>query len=424
MLTSIVKEFSSATKGLKETGFFHIVGASTLNRILALAFNLVLVRILSQDEYGTYAYALNIASFFVIFNGLGVVSAILQICSEKHQKQNEADGVYAYAYLKGVQIDVVLAILMLIVSLFVPFSIPGSNRILLCFCLYPLAMLLFDIKVTRLRVLLKNKEYAFATVMQTIAMIVLSLIGVYAFQVIGLVVGQSLSYFLVYVLLCFRYPFRRGRFSKREPIDKRDFWGISLISAFNNGLSQALTLVGTFLVGLLLASKSDVALYQAAIMVPFGLLFIPAAIVTYIYPYFARKRNDKDWTIRNYRRITFAVGISMGIVSVLICLLAGPLVLLLFGGDYAAAASPLRIMMIAFFLASTFRQIPGNLLVTQRKLRTNTCIGVLTILVNIAAAVTLIPQFGINGAAWSYVAAITVNSICNTVAYVGAVRRL
>lgn len=418
--TSLSKRLDS----LKKTGFFHIFGASTINKILGVVLSFVLVRILPQAEYGVYAYALNIANYFLILNGLGAVSAILQICSEEHKDKIKANSFFAYGYKWGAIVDCLIAGGMLFVSLFVPLAIPESNEILSLLCLYPFSVLLFTIKVTRLRVQLNNRDYAISTVTQTVLMVIFSLAGVLTFQAVGLVVGQTASYFIAYLIVCLRFPFKGADRQVLSKQDKMSFWKISIISAVTDGLSQALSLIGTFLTGLLLASDTLVAIYQASTMIPFGLLFIPSAIITYVYPYFARNRNDASWTKRNYKKLTVYAFAGMAAITIAICLLAEPIVLFIFGEPYREAIPILRILMIAFLIASTFRQIPGNLLVTQWKLKANTIIAITAIIVNVLSSLILIPSFGIYGAAWSYVLTMGINSMLSTGMYIKTIRSL
>lgn len=423
-LSGVRTSLSKRLDSLKETGFFHIFGASTINKILGVVLSFVLVRILPQAEYGVYAYALNIANYFLILNGLGVVSAILQICSEEHKDEIKANSFFVYGYKWGAIVDCFIAGGMLFISIFVSLAIPESNTILSLLCLYPLSVLLFTIKVTRLRVQLNNRDYAISTVTQTVLMVIFSLVGVLTFQAAGLVVGQIASYFIAYLIMCVRFPFKG---INRQPLDeqeKTNFWKISIISAITEGLSQALSLIGTFLTGLLLASDTLVAIYQASTMIPFGLLFIPSAIVTYIYPYFARNKNDANWTRANYKKLTMYTFVGMAAITLAICLLAEPIVLFIFGEPYREAIPILRILMIAFLVASTFRQIPGNLLVTQWKLKTNTVIALISIIVNVLSSLLLIPNFGVYGAAWSYVLTIGFNSMLSTGMYIRTIRNL
>lgn len=47
------------------------------------------MRLLTQSEFGNYSYAQNILNIFLIFNGLGVLYALLQFGSESDTNSKE-----------------------------------------------------------------------------------------------------------------------------------------------------------------------------------------------------------------------------------------------------------------------------------------------------------------------------------------------
>lgn len=405
---------------LFETGFFHIVGAGSVNKVLSVILSVALVRILSKVDYGCYAYAFNIASFFILFNGLGVCSALLQMCCETGIGR-KTDSFFAYGYKAGIVVDVVLALAMIAISFLISFPIQGSNRLLLLYCFYPLFMLMFELKLTWLRILLMNKEYAFMTNMQTVFMVVFSVAGALLYGATGLVIGQCCSYLLSYVVLCVKNPFRSmvASSSITKP-DRFDFWKLSIISAFNNGLGQALSLIGTLLIGLLLASNELVASYKVATTIPFALLFIPGMIMTYAYPYFARNKDDRRWTLNGYRRLIMANVLCMAVLTILVVAFAEPLTMIIFGSEYLDSVSTMQLLMIGFFITAAIRQPSGNLLVTQRKLLWNTVVGVLSIFVNVVANLILVTGFGMLGAALAFDLTMLFGAVANTILYLRA----
>lgn len=413
-----------AVKGLFKTGFFHIVGAGSLNKALSVLLGIILVRVLSKADYGSYAYAYNIVSFFILFNGFGVTSAVLQICSETYNDKNRADANFAYAYKAGILVDCFMAAAILLAAIAVPLAIQGSNNLLALYCLYPLLMLLYEMKLMQLRVNLKNKEYAFATNVQTCLLVVFSILGAFLFQAAGLVVGQGVAFLLAYVFLCWKFPFRRTTRLKLDGPGKKDFWGIAGISAFNNGIGQALTLIGTFLVGLFSMSDELVANYQVATLVPFGLLFIPVMIMTYCYPYFARHKDDRMWTLRNYAKVIGGSLVGMATISLLICFLTEPIVVILFGQQYLDIVPIIRLLMAGFFVTAALRIPTGNLLVTQRKLLFNTYVGVASIVICAISSYLLIPLHGMIGAAIAYDLTMFFGAVCNVPFYLLTVSKI
>lgn len=404
---------------LFQTGFFHIFGAETFNKILATVLGLVLVRVLSKPEYGVYAFANSIIAVAIAFNGLGMTSAILQICSELSEKKDAAKRVFAYGYRWGLIVDIVIALCVILLAAIFPLAIQGSNALLAIYSFYPLCILLCGIKQMQLRVNFENRAYAYSTNLQTVLLVLFSIAGAFFFDAAGLVVGQELAYIFTYVFLCYKHPAKiRGFKDEIECSEKKDIWKIALISAFNNGLSFALTLLGTQMIGIIAADGEVVASYQVATLIPFGLLFVPGAIATYIYPYFAKNKDNKIWTIATYKKVLFGCLLLSTGITFLIEILAQPLCLLIFGESYLDSVIPLQILMIGFWFACSFRQIAGNLLVTQRKLVFNAVIGIVSIIVCVVTGVILIPVYGAIGAALSYDAAMILGAIANVAYYV------
>lgn len=400
-------------------GFFDIVGAGTLNKAIATIMSIVLVRVLSKYDYGVYSYAFNIASFFIIFNGLGATTAALQLCCEAFDDKDRECRLYAYAYRVSLAVGLLYLLLVLGIAFFVPLSIPSSGPILALYCAYPLLQQLFDIKTILLRVRLQNRNYAFAMNLQTVLTCIFSVVGALAFAAPGLAVGQSLALFAAYAWLCRRFPFdhRYLRSSSLARNDVVQFWKISLISAFNSGVSQAFTLLGTMFIGTLMADELAVSSYRVATTIPFALLFFPSAIVTYVYPHFVRHKDERDWTLRNYGLVTLGGGVLMAAITLFFVLLARPIVVLIFGEQYLDSVPVMQIVMVGFFITATFRTPAGNLLVTQRKLVSNSVIGVIMIIVCFIASYALIPRFGMMGAAIVYDLCMVVGAVLSCVIY-------
>lgn len=408
---------------LLKTGFFHIVGAGTVNKVISMLLSIILVRILSKADYGSYAYAFNIVSFFVLFNGLGVAPAVLQICSEYYGDKLKSLAVYRYAFKGGVIVDIAIAALILAVALLVPLAVEGSNGLLVLYCLYPLVSLLCEMRLMKLRVNLENRVYARMTNIQTSLLALFSAAGAWFFQAIGLIIGQCLAYFVSYLLLTFVATPSGPAISSQDRVptlsksERSDFWKVAAVSSFNNALGGMLTLIGAQMIGILLTDSETVASYKVATTIPFALLFLPSAVMAYAYPYFARRKDDRSWTLRKFGLLILGNG-AMTLAIVGVCeVFAEPIIVIVFGEEYLDAAAPFRLLMIGFLVTATFRMPTGSLLVTQRRYLANTLTGVLSILFDVGLSLALIPSHGMMGAAWVYVLTMALGSFINVPVY-------
>ena len=403
---------------LYKTGFFHIFGAGTINKMVSSITMIVLVWLIPKAEYGLYSYVFNIVSIFALFNGLGASSALLQLCCEHMEDRPLMLAVFRYGEHWGRVADVLLAAIMLGYALLAPGALPGSQPLLAAYCLYPLVVLICELRLVYLRSNLNNKAYAYMTNIQTLFLAGFSICGAFAAGVPGIIVGQYVAYLASYAMLVWRHQLPKPTpEEQKRSFSKKEYWYVALVSSLNNGLSQALSLSGTFFVGQFLASDVAVASYKVATTIPFALLFIPTMLATYFYPYFANRCNDGPWTRRNYLKLTIVLLVVIGMLSIVAIVLGSPIISLLFGKQYLDAVQAFQILMIGFFLTSSLRIPAGNLLVTQKRLTANTAIAIISIVTNIALSIWLVPTYQLVGAAWAYTGTMLVGAVVAPLCY-------
>ena len=202
------------------------------------------------------------------------------------------------------------------------------------------------------------------------------------------------------------------------PIEKKTkkmFFEISGISMVNVGVSQLMYLLDIFVLGLVVGESDIIASYKVATTIPTALNFIPAAIVVYIYPYFVEHRNDKTWLFKNYRRVILGLGAFNLITTIVLFVFAPFFISLIFGKQYLEAVLPFRILCVSYFISGTFRNIAGNLLVTQRKLKFNLFESVFSSGLNTLLNFLLISRFHSVGAAIATLLTMSISAIISTI---------
>lgn len=396
------KKWKSIWDKAARTGFGHIFGANTINQVFAFASNFILIRILSKGEYGIYSYAFNIYSFFVLAIGFGMESACMQVCSEKMKGNGDADRNMRFGILFGSGFNLILGVFIILGALFLPLPLAGVAEVLWLFALMPFVTSLFNLAQTYFRYQLMNVEYSKCSVLNTALILAGSVAGAVLLKTPGLIVFREAA-MLVTVLLAvwiYRFPLARilkaARISVREKIDMLK---IAAISMLNIATGQLLYLIDVFLIGMLISDELVVASYKTATIVPNALLFIPTALVVYIYPYFAQKQDDKAWVKEKYFLLLKYFGLFNILVSVMLIILAPLIIRILFGAQYLDAVTAFRILSLSYFFSATFRKTTGNILVTQRKLHVNFWIGVMEGVLNIISNWFLILFMGAVGAA-------------------------
>ncbi len=413
MIEKIRDYIKNAAAKLADTGFFYVFGSSVINKIISFASGIILVRILTKADYGIYTYANTILGFCMMLNGFGMSSAVLQVCSEKTDSETRLC-VYEYGLGLGAKINVVLGGLIILIALFVPLKIEGANGYLALMCLMPLLTFIPDLQKVYLRTELRNADYAYANTFATAATFALSVGLALTIQAKGLIFAQYAAFAITAILLRNKFGVPLVVGSKISEEDKRSLVSIGGISMVNNGLSSLMYYLDIFVLGIVVANENVIAAYKVATTIPTALEFIPASVVTYVYPYFSRNKDNKQWLLLNYKRLVLLLGVVNLLITVALYILAPFLINLLFGRPYIDAVSPFRILVVSYFFAGTFRTISGNLLVTQRKLKFNTFVAVFSSAMNTVMNVFFINKWQSNGAAAATLTTAIMTGILNT----------
>lgn len=410
------KSIKSMIDKLIKTGFIHIFGASSLNQVLSLLSGIVLVRVLSKSDYGVFSYAFNIYQFFLICSGMGIVSGILQMCSEFSDKPDISDSIYQWSSGFGIRVNIVMAFILFMVALFVSFPIKGTNELLAVFCALPLCTIMYEMGIAKLRSEIRAKEYSYSNIICTLLYCAFSIGGAFIYGSIGLIIGRYFAYiisiYLLYKLFHVRQVMRAPKLEKQL---RASLLKVSFVSVINNGLSTVFGLIEVFILGLVIVDSTVTASYKVATTIPMALNFVPLAFAVYVYPYFAKHIGKAEWL---QKKTSLCLGglwlINTGISVVLIAC-AEPLIRLVFGAQYLDCVPMFRLLMVGYCIGGTFRTLPGNLLVSQRKLLYNTVVAVVGCLISIIANVVLIPKAGSIGAAWAHVIVLIVTALLNTI---------
>lgn len=399
---------------LNSKGFFHIFGASTINKIIALVSSWIIVRIISKSEYGVYTYAYNIYGFLILLNGLGVTSAVLQIGSEANDEQ-EKNRIYEYGLKVGFLFDLMLAAVILLVGIFIPLKISGSNHLLRMMAGLPLISIVTDLQLVYLRINFRNRQFSALSLMNSIAVLAFSCGLAFLFKAPGLVLAGYCSHLVTAIVAnrAFKVPLLKEN-AKYNVQERKSFFSIALISMVNNGLSHLMYLLDVFVIGMLVADSEVIASYKVATQIPTAMQFIPAAILMFVYPHFAKNKNNKKWVLKKYRQLVLPFGLFNLVMAVVLLLIAKPLIGLIFGEQYLDAVTPFRILCVSYFFSATFRTIAGTLLVTQRQLKFNLFMSIMAAVLNSTLNYILITALQMKGAAVATLITAAVSGLIST----------
>lgn len=411
-----MKDINIIKNALKK-GFVQIFSATFINKIIQFGILIFLTRILGKQLYGKFSYAQNILNMFLFLEGLGMVPGALQYCSMEKSEDRKLS-FFKYALKIGSLFNLLIAACILIYTSFFTLPVEGSTEILFYFSLIPLLTIFFNEIQTLLRVDFKNTEYSSVSVINTVLYFLGNMVLGKYFSVKGIIAGRYISYIISIAIGIYlvRGQIKKLRYIEYPEIgERREFFKYSFVCCFTNAMSQFLLVMDTFFVGLILKDSSIVASYTAASLIPLNLTFIPASIITFVYPYFARHWNDRRWIKDKYSIFIKYLFIFNACITAVLVIFAPLIVNIVFTKQYSDSVTNFRILSIGYLIAGTFRIPAGNILASMKKVKVNFINSLVTGLATIPLDILLISKLGSTGASFATVLAYILSSLISNI---------
>ena len=408
-----IKQLKNLIRKLKTTGFGHLFGSSVINKILTFMSSIILVRLIPKSDYGIYSNADNILGMFCILEGFGMVSTFLQYGSTT--KGEKKEDIWSFCFYGSVLFQILLSIVIFITGLTVKFSIPGTGILLALMAFLPIFRIVRDMQQVYLRTEFKNKEYAYSNTLSTVITVVCSCtLSFFLFEK-GIILATYISVWITIIYIIrkckIKFPKVHNKLLKEDKLKLLKFSAVCMV---NNSTSSIMYLLDTFVLGIVVASSAVTASYKVASKIPTALAFIPTCIMTYIYPYFAKNKDDGKWCFKNYKRVVMLFGV-FNIISVGTLIVIAPYIIkIVFGTKYLDAVIPFRLLCLNYIIQATFSTVSGQLLVSQGRLGFHTFIGIFSSILNTGLNLILIPKFSSAGAAIATLTVTIIVSILST----------
>lgn len=402
MNNSITSIFEAVRK-LKGKGLFDIFGANVINKILAFLSSISIVRILTKEEFGTYAYLQNILSFFLLLNGAGVTSGYLQYGS-KYWKDFKRFSFFKYSFKIGLTCNFIIGILISAYALFLSCDSKEISMLLIYMCLIPFFSLIFELLQTYNRVERDFKKYSRLTTINTVVYVLGMLAGAYLMKVTGIIVFHYIALFISILFGVYTFSARNVQWSKiKEPErkEKKNFMSFSILTMLSNAAGQLTYILDVFIIGFLLKDLNILASYKTATIIPFALTFIPISIMIFVYPYFVEHARDVDWVKKNYKNLLLYNGAFNLAISLFLIIFSKLIIRICFGEQYIDTLYAFIILSAGYFISASFRIPAGNILAALGKVKINLYITIIAGILQIILDVVLILNIGSIGAAIS-----------------------
>ena len=365
-------------------------------KICGFVGSVFIIRLLPANEYGTVSIVASVFYLFLSFSGFGSNQILLRYGSVT-QDFSEKENLSRYLLRSGFVYQMLLSILFLLISLF---YINKYQDILFIFVLFTVRLSGFYFLnhiQAEFRIRGDNRSFAQVSNVVNIAGVILLLTFAYFFGLTGYLCAIALTPFLSLLW------FRRRHFNKLAgtfTFPRKELWSFGLHAAGTALLSDTLMSADVLMLSYMM-NESAVASYKVGLILPLNITFLASTFMQSDYPVLAKNSSSRNF-LKNYILNYYKIFIPL---SVLIFgsgyLFRDEIIGLLFGARYADSSGIFVIFLAGFSLNMLLRNLYGNLLSAVGRMRFNTFISALNIVLLFAFAFIFVKNLGAEGMAWS-----------------------
>ncbi|WP_276253170.1 flippase [Halomontanus rarus] len=378
-----------------------IFSGKVIGIFIGLIFTPILVRIISQAQYGLYASVLAGFSIVTLLSKGGIFDATRKIVAEYADNAEEVSSVISVSLLLSTTYGlfttffVFLSIHMgLIPSIYVPYAWALISVILF-------GNVFTTVRGTLYGLQRESTGEALQIARQLIFTISALMLAYVGYDVIGVFIGYALSFVFLGIVglitlskyLIYKLPDKCEITMYVRKV--ATFGGYQLVG----GLSATLLYKSDILLVEFFRGQTATALYQSAIVPAEMIWFVPSAIQLAFLQHTTNLWTDGkiDEINKNLQTgLKYAV-LSLTLFGVGIFVLADPFLSIYFGAGYVGASTTLRVLIFGTFFFGVTRVVVPVLQATGR-VRQTELITVGALFINILLNVILIPRYGIIGA--------------------------
>lgn len=380
-------------KTVKNAGW--IVGGRLADKVLAFLVGILTARYLGPGNYGLIGYVTAYVTFFASLCNLGINSVIIKNFVDHPDEQGTTIG--TTMVLRAVSSLLSAVMIVGIVAL----VDKGDPTTVVVAALSSVGLLfqVFDTLKKWFQNRLQSKYAAIATTVAYLAMSVYKIILLATGRSVEwFAIATSVEYLVVAVFLLIAYKKNDGpRFRFSFPKAK-----------------QLLSVSGSYILAGLMASvyastdklmlkqmlgESSVGYYTVAVSLSTMWVFLLEAVIDSLYPTVIRSYEQGEEAFRRSNRQLYALVLYGALaVSAVICLLAEPIVSILYGKDYLPTINPLRI--VVWYTAFSYLGVARNAwMVCENKQKYLKWLYLSAAVINVALNWLMIPLWGASGAA-------------------------
>lgn len=398
---------------LLKTGFFSIYLSTICSKVITLLGGVLIVRVLSQEDYGIYTLVINAVAMMSIFGDFGASGATLQYAIESEKNKEKQQAFFTLGIKMSMGASILSSILILLSPIFYPYQNDTIEKLTLILFGIPILTSLINYVGIILRVKRANNKYSIYQVIITLVHYTTVIIATLLFGLKGSLVCQYLYNLITLIIgyIFIRKSFKLNKTKEIRKNEKKGFFKIALGTQLNNTINHLLYTVDIFTLGIMNISSTDISIYKVATIIPTALVFLPQCLNIYIFPYFVSHNQDAKWIKHNINKILKYMALAYGIITLGGIAFSKIIIRLLYGQEYMGAVVPFILLLIGFFFVATIKNFFGNIIYSFHKVKFSIVLSTTAIILDVIFNIILIKIFGFVGVAISTMAIDVITSL-------------
>ena len=378
--------------------------ANILSKVVVFLFNAIAARYYGSSTFGEYNYAVSIVSYFIMFANMGIQSyAVYKISKDPDEYDEIFSSVVSSELFLGIISSVALVGYVIIFPVnAIMVLIVGSTILISALDISWLFQAKQETQYVALQII-------FNSVVSLLLLVLLVLIGyknIYALPVI-VSLTQLFSYTFTWINAVTEIDIK-FKFTLKNLIKNIRKGSPFLFSGVFAAINCNIDVI--FLT--MMTSNHIVGVYSAIYKIINLIIMIVAYIVAPVFPEMIRLHTEKSYDQLNELIVKLWKPLFLFIFPVFVggMILGEKVILFLYGADYHGGDIAFKILLI-YCLIFYIREIYGYSLTMVGKQSVYMLIVFASCIINITLNLILIPEFGINGAAFTTLISEIVNLI-------------
>lgn len=394
-MLSPVQDFLLAFKSGKGN---QIMVATLLGRGINFLVNLLIIRLLTDKDYGNLSYAFVIIAFILPFVGGGVLPGLIRFGAVLNG-QLEKKYFLRFTLFWGTLVSLVLLIITLLLVPLLTQKLPDSGIYLSIFAFQLLGLLWFKSITSYCMLVRRNDWYVQLEVTLSILFLIFNTTSAYFFGGKGYVISLVGLPFLVAAYYWWRLNLGDHKPGLTFTFDLKALFNFGFFTSLGGVLAQMLYAVDMLLIGNMLADSAAVAQYRVASIIPLNLVILGLAVMTTFLVPISRNADLKPRFLVDFYKSYLKIFIPVCIGILAVFYFGGGLIIQLFGARYQGQETLMMIFTIGVVGGLLLRVPMGNILPTIGYPRMSAFLAFIILILNLAGSWWMLPRYGLAGAA-------------------------